>query len=217
MPEALTEQKVTEFRQKVCEVALRQFSELGTERVSMRSLARAMGYSATALYSYYKNKDDILAAVRTIHVDKLATDLEQALSNATPEEQSRAFIGAYVAFVSAEPTACKLAFALEQPAPTDYPALAGALSRLDRTFTRLSQAVSGTPLSQPQAEQQGQLLWAAFHGVMALHLAGIATRSQKEAHSLHSQLLESLSKMTESGQEAAESAKKRVEQMALDL
>jgi len=214
MPEALTEQKVTEFRQRVCEVAMRQFSELGTERVSMRSLARELGYSATALYSYYKNKDDILAAVRTIHVDKLAADLEKALSNAAAEEQSQAFIGAYVAFVSAEPTACKLAFALEQPDPAHYPALADALSRLRRAFTRLMQTVSDTPQPQLQAEQSGQLVWAAFHGIMALHLAGIAPTPQAKARNLHRQLLELLSKMTESGEEVA---KKGVEQMAFDL
>ena len=196
---------------------MRQFSELGIERVSMRSLARELGYSATALYSYYKNKDDILAAVRAIHVEKLATSLENALAWAGEENHGQLFIESYLAFVSAERAACKLTFALQQPDPAHYPALATALSRLEHAFTRLILKTSSGPISQAHAEQTGHLVWAGFHGLMALHLSGIAPVPQAKIRKLHSRLLELVNGAAEQSDGGDEKGRKRAEQMAFDL
>lgn len=215
MPEALPDQKVAEFRQKICEVAMRQFRERSAECVSMRSLARELGYSATALYSYYKNKDEILAAVRVIYIQNLTAGLHKALDSASPEDRVEAFIDSYMRFAHADQAAYKLTFSLEQPAPAHYPALAQAFLDLERAFRRLIQATSERR-SQAQIEQTAQLTLAAFHGAAALSVAGIGSTSRISARTLRNLLLASLLKAMDANGEL-ERAGRRAEQMAFDL
>ena len=72
MPRTLTEHDVAEFRERLCELATRRFSERGAEGVTMRALADEAGCSRTTPYRYFKNKAEILAAVRTTGFRRLA-------------------------------------------------------------------------------------------------------------------------------------------------
>ena len=64
MPKILTPSDVFLFRQRLCDLALKAFAEQGIEGMSLRGLAAAAGCSRTTPYRYFKNKAEILAAVR---------------------------------------------------------------------------------------------------------------------------------------------------------
>jgi AcrR family transcriptional regulator len=78
----LTAAEITAFRARLCGVAERLFAENGFPAVSMRELAAALGCSATAAYRYFRDKEEILAAVRTAAFDRFASRLEAAARDA---------------------------------------------------------------------------------------------------------------------------------------
>jgi AcrR family transcriptional regulator len=56
-------------RARIAEAALQLFLDEGYERVSMRRIAQAVGYTPGALYAYFRDKDEILYA---LHVEGFA-------------------------------------------------------------------------------------------------------------------------------------------------
>ncbi|HXQ45281.1 MAG TPA: helix-turn-helix domain-containing protein, partial [Caulobacteraceae bacterium] len=64
MPRSLSPSEIEGFRSRLIAVAERLFAEHGPAAVSMRQLAEALHVSVMTPYRYFKDKDDILAAVR---------------------------------------------------------------------------------------------------------------------------------------------------------
>src|SRR5215813_567834 len=124
MPRVLTQTDVADFRERLCEAATRLFDTRGREGFTMRELAGELGVSAMTPYRYFKDKDDILAAVRARAFNRFADRLEQAFQTpGTALEKSGAVYQAYVGFAFGEPAAYRLMFDLSQPDETAYPDL----------------------------------------------------------------------------------------------
>jgi AcrR family transcriptional regulator len=173
VPDPLTDNQVALFREQICDIAARQFAEKGIENVSMRSLAREVGYSATALYSYFRNKDEILAALRARALNQLTDHLETALKNC-PESrlQTRALADAYLEFAEAHPETFKLTFDLNQPIVILYPELEAAQQRCKNIFRlHISTMLAGGHL-KGDANILAHLLWSSLHGLISLNLSG---------------------------------------------
>ena len=174
MPEALNEKKIADFRRRICEVATRQFAREGVDKVSMRSLAKELGYSATALYSYYRNKEEILAATRAAALERLAPRLRSAVDGATDAgQQLRALAGAYLHFARNEPAAYQLIFMPGQQPST--PELDAGLARVRQSLTACFERLLHQRQTGGDADRLGQALWATMHGAIALETAGKLT------------------------------------------
>jgi AcrR family transcriptional regulator len=173
MPLALTEDRITEVRARIVAVAERQAVELGIERVSMHGIARALGWSATALYRYFTNKDAILAAARTAAGDRLSDRLEAALDG--PGDiwvRSREVGHAYVRFAREEPDAYRLLFAMSQPDTANYPELAAAAARARANLTRYVEQMVAEGGVDADPELLAHVFWAGMHGLVSLEMAG---------------------------------------------
>lgn len=173
MPAPLTAEQIADFRSRVCEVAMRQFAERGIERVSMRSLAVELGCSATALYSYFENKEGILAAARTNALDHLSERLEKAFASTDdPWERSRAVGDAYIDFATGEPEAYRLVFALAQPDRNRWPELAAAEHRAAQNTWRYVEEMVGAGVLVGDPKVLAHVFWAGMHGLITLQMAG---------------------------------------------
>ena len=82
MPRNLSTAEVDAFRARLLSVAGQRFAKHGVDGVSMRRLAQALGPSAMTPYRYFRNKDEILAAVRAAAFDRFAAALEEAAGRA---------------------------------------------------------------------------------------------------------------------------------------
>src|SRR5471030_2172592 len=124
MPRVLTQTDVADFRERLCDAATRLFDARGRDGFNMRELASELGVSAMTPYRYFKDKDDILAAVRSRAFNRFATALEKAFHDASgAAEKSAAVFRAYTAFAFGEPAAYRLMFDLSQPDEATYPEL----------------------------------------------------------------------------------------------
>ncbi len=173
MRPSLSDAEIAAFRARLCAVAERLFAEQGVQAVSMRQLASALGRSATAAYRYFRDKEEILAAVRTAAFDRFAARLEQAV-RAVPDARRRgvALGDAHLRFVRDEPHAYRLMFELTQPDEARYPELHRASARTTRVMTSWVQQLVDEGVVKGDPAQLAWLFWAAIHGLAVLSLAG---------------------------------------------
>jgi AcrR family transcriptional regulator len=195
MPRILSETDVSDFRERLCEAAERLFAERGQDAVTMRQLASELGVSPMTPYRYFKDKDDILAAVRTNGFNRFADALEAARASvASPRAKGAAVGEAYLRFAFEHPHTYKLMFDLNQPHESDYPDLvaAGRRAKANMSGYVTDQIESGE--LQGDAGKIGMMFWAATHGAVVLELAGKLPKgaARELQHSLASTLARGL-------------------------
>jgi AcrR family transcriptional regulator len=124
-------------------------------------------------YRYFRDKDDILAAVRARAFDRFAEALEMAYAGpGSVAERARAKRDAYVRFALEEPATYRLMFDLSQPTKDEYPDLVRAMARARATMTSHVRDLVAEGVLSGDPELIGQVFWAALHGAVTLHLAG---------------------------------------------
>ena len=173
MPRPLSQADVTQFRERLCEAGEKLFATHGTEAVTMRHLATALGVSPMTPYRYFKDKDEILATVRAAAFNRFADALETARDpTGDPVESSLRVAEAYTNFALSQPHAYRLMFDLSQPNEEQYPNLAHAAARARQTMTAHVHDMIGAGIVQGDAEMIGHVLWSVLHGAIVLQLAG---------------------------------------------
>jgi AcrR family transcriptional regulator len=158
------------------------FLEHGAENVTTRKIAERVGISQTALFSYYKTKDEILGRLMQDAFGELAHALANAGDAAadTRDWLQRAVAG-YVGFGLKYPDEYRLAFmvvkAHKKTADTSS-AQPGIVQRIALpVFQQLERKVAEAMAAGALRGDLGspmlvaQTLWAAMHGLTALLIA----------------------------------------------
>ena len=139
----------------------------GTNALTMRRVAEAVGRTQPAVYARFADKDELLAAIAIDGFEALAQRLERAAKRPDP---IAAVASAYVAFAGEHPRLYELMF-------TDPIAVAFAKGEqtppaLRRSFAALLGAVrtrrDGRVLDPTRLELVTETLWAALHGIAVL-------------------------------------------------
>ena len=174
MPRNLSREEVDAFRARLCAVAQKRFARDGVEGVSMRQLAEALGCSPMTPYRYFRNKEEILAAVRAAAFDRFAAALEDAARKARGDLRAggQAMGEAYIRFALGDPDAYRLMFDLSQPHPDRYPELVRASTRARHMMSAALEALVKAGIFVGDAQLLGYVFWATMHGLVVLHLAG---------------------------------------------
>jgi AcrR family transcriptional regulator len=125
-------------------------------------------------YRYFRNKDEILAAVRTAAFDRFADALEAAVAKARGDlrKQGEAVGEAYIRFALSEPEAYRLMFDLSQPHQGRYPELVRATARARHMMSASLEKLVEAGIFVGDAQLMGHVFWATMHGLIVLHLAG---------------------------------------------
>jgi AcrR family transcriptional regulator len=174
MRRKLTDEQKALFRERFIAAAEKLFEAEGVAGVTMRQIAQAVGYSQTAAYSYFRNKDEILAAVRSAALDRFSDRLDAAYAKRRSARSNARAVGqAYMQFAIDEPAAYRLIFNTDQPEAMRYPALVAALQRATGCMTRYVHDLVEEGLLEGDADELGRIFWAAAHGVVMLHLSGM--------------------------------------------
>ncbi|HEY1631427.1 MAG TPA: TetR/AcrR family transcriptional regulator [Rhizomicrobium sp.] len=172
MPRVLSSEEVEDFRDRLIDAATRIFAEKGLSGFTMRELASAIGVSPMTPYRYFKDKEEILAAVRARAFDNFAAALEAGFATAggDPVQGANAAGEAYVRFAFDNPQAYHLMFEITQP-DIGYPELERAAGRARATLTQHIHPLVERGLLHGDPVLLGHVMWAALHGVVSLKLA----------------------------------------------
>ncbi len=174
MPKNLSRDEVDAFRARLCAVAQKRFAKQGVDGVSMRQLAEALGCSPMTPYRYFRNKEEILAAVRAAAFDRFASALEEAARKTRGDLRAggEAMGEAYIRFALGDPDAYRLMFDLSQPHPDRYPELVRASGRARHMMSAALEALVKAGIFVGDPQLLGYVFWATMHGLVVLHLAG---------------------------------------------
>jgi AcrR family transcriptional regulator len=173
MPRALSQTEVDDFRDRLCEAAARIFAEKGLAGFTMRELAAALGVSPMTPYRYFKDKEDILAAVRVRAFNDFSAAMEQGFTT-QPDDPVRRARGAgdtYIRFAFEHPQSYRLMFEISQDEGSRYPDLQHATDRARATMTRHIDGLIEKGLLYGDPKLIGHVFWAAMHGAVMLQLA----------------------------------------------
>ncbi len=114
--------------------------------------------------------------VRARAFRSFADRLEAAHAVAGPQPEKSAAMGrAYVAFALEEQTSYRLMFDLSQSLGAVIPELEIEEQRVHALMRSHVRMLVDTGVLEGDADLIGKILWAALHGVIALHLAGKLT------------------------------------------
>lgn len=172
MPKIITPSDVLHFRQKLCEHALNAFAEQGVEGVSLRGLAAAAGCSRTTPYRYFKNKADILAAVRESEFQRMADESEKvALAEIDPAKRLVTLARSYVNFAITRPDAYRVMYSVNQKDEQHYPDLVKQIKRSQQPMLNAANEAIDKGLIDGDPINIVHVLWAGLHGIISLYLS----------------------------------------------
>ncbi len=174
-PKLKTEAEKQKIRTNIIDAARDLFVSKGIEAVTMREIAKRIGYSATTIYLYFADKEALLRAICDTDLLKLAVTLKEVLAIEDPVERLLTFGHTYALFSLAYPNHYRLMFMMPRPvhAPESSSIIYNnheqdAYFQLKTLVNEVYEAGLFKPgLDDP--ELIAQTLWAATHGVCALH------------------------------------------------
>ena len=192
MRPVLTDEEVAAFRDDVCRVAAVLFARHGVEGVTMRQIAAELGCSPTTAYRYFRDKDEILAAVRAVAFNQFGEVIEEAARSSPDPLKSAHNVGqAYLGFALEHPDAYRMMFDISQAAVSSNAGLAEALARARRSMVAYVVPLIDKGILRGEANALGQMLWAAAHGLVMLRLSGIVA-DDAELRRLHQKTMSAL-------------------------
>lgn len=143
----------------------------GYARLSMRKIAQRIGYSATSIYLYYGNKDELVHALIDEGVDLLHEELCAAHDGSNePIEQLHEMFLAYINFGLNRPEYYEIMYELHPEYMTRYPAekYRKARRNLEMIASAISNGVKSGQFETQDPMLCANLAWAQMHGVVTL-------------------------------------------------
>jgi AcrR family transcriptional regulator len=171
---ARREQQKESLGRIILDAAGELFLEQGYEGFSMRRVAERIGYSATTIYRYYEDKDDLLFAVVNEGFSEFARKLTEAAENVSnPVKRLEALGQAYIKFGLDNPVYYQMMFM--QRADLLFESRREQTPPMIESFDVLQRAVRAAMdagvMKRGDVETYSHVIWSVVHGVTALALA----------------------------------------------
>ncbi len=169
------ENKKLELKQLILETASQLFLEKGYEKFSLRQVAERIGYSATTIYLYFKDKDDLLFSIVLEGFEifyKMMKDASDSMNNTLDKlhEVGRAYINFGLSyplyyqmmFMQRTDFLMKSKPGEDEPMITSFKILSNLVQKaIDEKLLKYSENCHQIYTS---------LLWANTHGTISLHI-----------------------------------------------
>jgi AcrR family transcriptional regulator len=172
------ERERTETRDLILDAARELFISEGYEGVSMRKVAEKIEYSPTAIYVHFPNKQDLFLELCHSDFRKLAETFTRLEQLPDPVERLRRLGMAYVEFGLQNPQHYRMMFMTSHPPlPEKDETKMGKGNPEEDAYAFLRHCVQKAIdagafwADLSDADLIAQTLWAATHGVLALHIA----------------------------------------------
>ena len=176
-PKPKTQAERQQLRTLIMDAARELFVSRGVEAVTMREIAKRIGYSATSIYLHFADKEALIRAVCDTDFSALADALKKNLANSDPVERMLAIGRDYAAFALNYPNHYRMMFMTEHP-PCDPASSTIQQNNAEQdAYFQLKTVVNDVFLAgkfRPDltdADLIAQTIWAGMHGVCALQIS----------------------------------------------
>ena len=178
-----TQEEISSIKDSILDVAAELISEEGFNKLSMRKIASRLGISATNIYYYFANKDEINVMIRTrgFHMLYEKQRLEHDRYE-SPVDRLRALVWVYVKFGITYPDYYDIMYNLRTPKYTNYlgTELEQFASLFKKTSTRtleitidLLADLSGGKIENLDAylecRYEAIKIWSDLHGMISIY------------------------------------------------
>jgi AcrR family transcriptional regulator len=171
------EREKQETRERILDAARELFAREGYEAVSMRRIAERIEYSATALYFHFEDKEALFRELCHTDFLTLAHGFQELAAIRDPIDRLQRIGLAYVRFGIEHPNHYRLMFMTPHPpVPAQEQAAQGRGNPEQDAYAFFAATIRECIASgrlRPEfddPDQIAQMLWAATHGVVALHI-----------------------------------------------
>jgi AcrR family transcriptional regulator len=175
-PKVKTEAERLQLRTLIIDAARELFVAHGIEAVTMREIAKRIGYSATSIYLHFADKEALLRAVCDTDFLALTQSLRNSLQIANPLERLTAMGRGYVAFALSNPNHYRMMF-MTKGTPCDPAESSLQQNNAEQDAYYLLKTVVTDVYSAGQFRPElkdvdliAQTIWAGMHGVCALQI-----------------------------------------------
>jgi len=169
---AYSDQERKRIEGEIRRVALELFGEQGYRAVSLRAIAKKLGWSAPALYRYYDNKESLLAAIRAEGFVEMQQRLGGAAKAAsTGRDAAAGAMRAYVQFAAEKPQLYQLMYELDQGTVADLPLVREERQKAFAEAIAIAERILEEAGATGDANQMAHLMWIGVHGLTALNVA----------------------------------------------
>ena len=163
------EKQKAELRSELVAAAHKLVQEEGYEGLTIRKLAKRVGYAPMSVYSYFADKQDILFALAEDAFEMLARRIEEHPSD-DPVEALQAVMTEYAAFGLGNPNEYRTVFMTEKTRPPEgrsFQEMHEANPAMKVLITRVEACVAAGKL-QGDPRAIATMLWAVGHGTISL-------------------------------------------------
>ncbi|SKA94660.1 transcriptional regulator, TetR family [Paucidesulfovibrio gracilis DSM 16080] len=161
------------MRTKIMDGARMLFREKGYSNVTMRAIGRRVGCSAAAIYRHFRNKREIMDALRHEGFERLVEIVQFEMVSTDPVQRLVEFGRGYVRFALAHPDAFALMYDLAGQGPEELMDYESEPMEGYAFFTNLVQeAVQSGKLGDVDQETLRFSLWSTVHGLSCLVNSG---------------------------------------------
>lgn len=171
---ARRERERAQTRQKILHAARKMLVEHGYEGTTMRAIAAKIGYTPTAIYHYFTDKDALVAELSAIDYAAFSQALQRTGSEGDPLERLAKIGAAYVEFGVTHPMQYQFLFMMRRPRGAGT-SVHGSPDRDAYGFLRQTCAEAiATGRVNPELtdpDELAQLAWASVHGLVSLRVA----------------------------------------------
>jgi AcrR family transcriptional regulator len=176
-PKPKTELERQQLRILIIDVARELFVAKGVDALTMREIAKRIGYSATSIYLHFADKESLIRAICDTDFLALAQSLKNILQITNPIERLNAIGRGYAAFALSHPNHYRLMFMAERtPIDPAESSLQQNNAEQDAYFQlkTVVKDVHDAGYFRPDlhdADLIAQTIWAGMHGVCALQIS----------------------------------------------
>lgn len=175
-PKPKTEAERQQLRTLIIDAARELFVAKGVEAVTMREIAKRIGYSATSIYLHFADKESLIRAICDTDFLALANSLKQLLQISDPVARMLAFGQGYAKFALNHPNHYRMMFMTEHVPCEPTNSIIMQNNAEQDAYFQLKTVVNDVfvagkfrqELSDP--ELIAQTIWAGMHGVCALEI-----------------------------------------------
>lgn len=161
------------LREKILEEAISIVYREGPARITIRSLAQKLGYSAATIYLHFDSKDELLKEIALHGFDALARAVAPAAPIEDPFEAVAETARRYIEFGLAHPELYRLMFQDITPSgPLEPEETERVLAAWEHNRALYARGIASGRFRRGDAEIEASLGWAWVHGFVTLVSAG---------------------------------------------